>query len=808
MNTILSEIVDRLKAGNFNLSVEDLQTISISVQRLLEMDNTEIAQDGPMIDELVDLITIGNITYNYTDRDNLPIEDGCYDILVAKLLNISPDRFTPGAIPIQPDTSAKYQGGLDKDEPEIIKPFIVMKDEEMQKFKDAIYPEILTMNKKFDPRANLERPFITRDTDSQYITKRLRTVSHNYPNLVGTLEKCKFVTNKQAEDVGVLDAPNVKVLERDFFAPLLTEGIINDTFPIQMIGTLKYDGVSIEADVNTEIISARTRGDTDYNLASDLTPILGGYKFPNAVPLDEPIGMKFEAIILHHDLMRLNKMFGTSYINGRTAIIGILGSSDARKYRDFITLVPLQADFGPDVEPPDRITEIEFLNKYYANREYLRWVMFSDCFTKLLFNIKRYVEEAEFFRSWTMFMFDGVVVEFLDKDLRKILGRKNSINKYAMAIKFNPLKRSATFLGYTYTIGSNGAITPMIHYTPVEFLGSIHTKSTGSSYARFKELNLYIGDIIEVTYMNDVMPYVSKPDIEHNRQNHNRPQSASEMFPTHCPCCGTTLVESSNGKSMLCPNDDCDERITRRATSMLKRLGFKDFAESAVEALRIKSFSQLMKFTVDDLEPLGPTNKIKFYEEIQNLRMNPLPDYRIIGALGFVNVAEKKWKQIFQHITLAELYGYIAAGEELPWEDDGSSLLERLTTIPGIGAATAHTIVSGLWSFKRDIQFIIANHLYIESAICSDEDDIKYKIRLSGFRDDELCASLELFPFIDCDPESSVTKDTTILLVPYVGYTSTKVAKAQKYGIPVIAVEQFMEGPSNYIPEITDIVEF
>ena len=39
----------------------------------------------------------------------------------------------------------------------------------------------------------------------------------------------------------------------------------------------------------------------------------------------------------------------------------------------------------------------------------------------------------------------------------------------------------------------------MIHYNPVEFYGTIHTKSSGHSYERFNNLGLRLGDIITVS---------------------------------------------------------------------------------------------------------------------------------------------------------------------------------------------------------------------------------------------------------------------------------------------------------------------
>ena len=806
----LSEIVEEVKHGNFLCAYDNNQVIQSSIMEILNIPDKDVKDNPSKLQDLVDLITIGNITYNYSDSDVLPIDDGMYDLLVVKLQRVDYDKFTPGSIPVDiAKINSTYKAKIDKDD-KIVKPFTIMADDDRRKLDESLYPSILNYTKPFDSRSYLYKPFYV-DDESMYINKRIRDVSHNYPQLVGTLEKCKFVLDSQAKELGVYKEANVKIFERDFMVPLIQQGLINMQQNIQMVGTLKYDGVSIEADVTDKIIAARTRGDTDYNVASDVTPIFEGYTFPNAnqLELDHPIGMKFEAIVRYDDLKRMNEIFGTSYINGRTAIIGILGSSDGWKYRNFITLVPLQVDFG-DGTVVDRVTEIEFLNRYYATREYLRYVTFDSSYHILMFEIKKYVEEAEYFRAWSQFLYDGVVLEFYDQNIRNILGRKNSINQYAMAIKFNPLKRITIFTGFTYTVGQNGVITPMIHYNPIEFMGAIHTKSTGSSYERFSNLNLFIGDEIYVTYVNDVMPYVSSVDSEYNRANHMRRPNIDEMFPTHCPCCGSKLIMSSKGKTVYCPNMECSERKKQRLSNMLAKLDIKDFSDAAVDMIGNKSLYEMMNMSVDDLSVLGPTDSMKFYNQLQNLKINKLPDYRVIGSLGFTNVAAKKWKLIFQHFTLLELFHLYMTTKNTDDHiitHDGNeydSLQDAIANIKGVGPITAQTIVNELPYFERDINYIIQNGMYTQTEIGNRKP--KYKIRFSGFRDATLEATLNRFPFIDCDQDSGVTKDTTILLVMNTADPPTsKVSKAIKYGVPVVSVTEFLENSSKFIPEMNDV---
>ena len=706
MNITIQQILQECQQGNFTIAFVNSSFINEIALKLLDISDQMLTKENIL--ELSNIIRIGNYTYNNTDSDVLPIDDGVYDLLVVKLLRVAPDLFTPGALPVEnKDSNARYK--VDATQPEPIKPITIAPQEFRDWLdKDAIYPNLYYQDTPF----RIYSP--STDTETGYITKRVRDTSHNYPELVGTLKKCKFVTDAQAKEKGVYDNPNVSILERDFFAPLFKAGILKYDQPIPMVATLKYDGVSIEADVNTEVISARTRGDTDLNKASDLTEILGGYKFPNAVELSEPIGMKFEAIVTHDDLKRMNQMYGTTYINGRTAIIGIFGSSQGRKYRDFITLVPLQCSIKGVTW--SRLDEIHFLNKYYANKEYIRYQEFYAPFHGLLFQIKKFVEEAEYMRQYMSFMYDGVVVEFLDNSTRALLGRKNSINQYAMALKFNTLRRLTTFTGYTYTIGQNGQVTPMIHYNPVEFMGAIHTKTTGSSYARMRSLNLYVGDQIEVEYVNDVIPYVHTIRSKANEINHQRPPRIEELFPTHCPCCGAVLLI---GDTATCPNLDCPERKNQRLSNMLSKLGINDFSDAAVKQIGLNSFTQYMNMIPAQLEYLGPTNSVKLYNSLQNLKVNKLEDYRIVGALGFTNIAAKTWKLIFKEISMKDLI-YLSA----------SNLYSRIVSIKGCGEVTANAILVERSYFMEDIKYIFDNNMYIATTGKEDTRSIIIRCRI------------------------------------------------------------------------------
>ena len=228
----------------------------------------------------------------------------------------------------------------------------------------------------------------------------------------------------------------------------------------------------------------------------------------------------------------------------------------------------------------------------------------------------------------------------------------------------------------------------------------------------------------------------------------------------------------------------------------------KDFSDAAVDTLNIASFKQLMNMTTDDFNVLGPNNKYKLYNNLRDGIFNKsIPDYMLIGALGFTNIASKKWKLIFSIYSLKKIFAKYQ--EEKVSGEGFMPLRDMIANIKGVGPATADTIVTEMEFFEEDIQYILDHIPYIETSMGSNE--AKYQIRVTGFRDPTLVAVLNGFADVDCDDSAGVTKNTTILLVPYTGFQSGKVGKATKYGIPIVPIKDFLETPDKWIPTIVEL---
>lgn len=764
MHEKLNKILHSLMSGNLNeLNPINISEVSNETIRLLQrpvLDEYDIMNAGI-------IISISQIVYNNTDRSVLFLDDGVYDLLLEKYKEYN-KNFQVGAPVIRFN-----QDGESVSDSSYIEPMIFI--DNPQEFIDkSLYIKDLTKTPPIDPALYPEN--ISRNS-GRVISKKNINVPHMYPKLVGSLDKCKFTLNKEAMEREVFYDENVKIFERDFLAKHLQMGLIDMNTPFELIAELKYDGISVEADVTNKILSARSRGDANNDIAADLTPIIGGYVFPYApnIPENEAFGMKFEAIMSYVNLDKMGRLRDKFYKNSRNGIIGLFGSSDAYDYRDLITLIPL----ATSIEDIDRVTEIEFLNKYYNSGEYLRYSILKGTYTEILFQVYTFVKEAEVLRNMLPFMYDGVVISYRDPKIIKALGRENSINKYSIAIKFNPLVREAVFTGYTYTIGQDGTVTPMIHYTPVEFYGTIHTKSSGHSYKRFMELGLAIGDIIQVEYTNDVMPYVTKPQVQNNILNPN----PVEIFPENCPYCNSRLVINASGKSIVCPNKNCPERVIAKMANMMSKLNLKDFGEETFRTLGTKSLHQLLNYTFEDLKILGPINAEKLLSRIEEIKNTPMYDYKIMGAIGFTGLATETWRKILNQIPLSDIL-------HLSSED----LFIKLSSIKGIGQKSAEIIIEEREILFEDLQSI----MQLKNIISSFGAKQGLIIRYTGCRPDDQLTEYLTIKGCDARPDAGVTKNTDILVVPYIGFSSSKTSKIGD-NTRIVDIAAFKDNPDMFL---------
>lgn len=765
---------------NFEAVYQSLLKGDLSVMTsgvILDMNNATMGiiecppchRSDMMLHDCEQIILISNLIYNNTDKAMLPLEDETYDKLQVIYKEAFPNSYSIGAPPVNFNQTG--ENILE------VKPKIRLFNPRDFKKKDMMFADTFLQPLSF------KDPVVI---DANPGEQRRRTVQHLHPQLAGTLDKCTWVTVEDARQCNpdLIKDPNVKIFERDFIRKNA------NYLPMQfgIVCMLKYDGVAIEAECTDRIVGARTRGDTSADQTTDVTSIFANYRFPKARCLfgdseddprrNKPVAIQFEAIIDQLALNTINQTLGTNYVNGRTAISGIIGRNDAARFVNFITLVPVDCEMNEM-----KTVRLEFLNTYYASIPCI-YQYFYGTIDEILYGVRRFHQEASMMRPTLPFMYDGIVTEFTDLPIVNMLGRKNSVNQYMMAIKFMPLSKYTRFLGYTFSVGQNGMITPILHYLPVTLMGTTHTKTTGHSYKRFMELGLREGDIIEITYRNDVIPYASKPNIPDNAYNHN-PMIA---FPCTCPECGMPI--EFYGDSAACVNGNCPGRLLARITAMIAKLGIKDISEERVKALGIVSFTDLMTLDTNRVyKAIGEANGNKLIDQINKIITEPIEDYKILGSLGFTSLAHKTWKLILEVLSPSDIVN-------MP--DD--AIYHSLINVKGLGKQTIAVIINERRIFAQDLMYIV-NMSNLILSIGNGPKEGCIRICMTSLRDSDgsIARAISQFTTNFELTDGSVTKKTKMLLVPYNGFSSNKTKSAVKYGIPCVPVGDFLTNVRSYI---------
>ena len=218
----LQFIFDELCKGNLSvLTLEAQQYIANESMRIL--NSNEIYMSGNVKETIKLLCMIGNITYNRTDLTVLPILDEIYDKLI-NLYKLLDKNFQVGSAVVYFKSQAAEI--MEKNKEVIIDPVKFIQHEERDEIRQHYADRIMSFDQ--GNRYTHDEIFGTKSPiwSNGEISKRLHDTKHNHPQLVGTLDKAKFVLDSDAMELDLYDDPATVILERDFFWKHIKEGII------------------------------------------------------------------------------------------------------------------------------------------------------------------------------------------------------------------------------------------------------------------------------------------------------------------------------------------------------------------------------------------------------------------------------------------------------------------------------------------------------------------------------------------------------------------------------------------------------
>lgn len=589
------------------------------------------------------------------------------------------------------------------------------------------------------------------------INKGTINVEHDYETLVGTLSK-----NNTIEQF------------MEWYTKCINKISHHDN--TSLLVTLKYDGNSVVLtyDENGKVSKALTRGKNGKGL--DLTKVFKEY---HELEYLKDCGIKYEVIMKFDNFERLMEEEGISYANPRSIVAGKLDCDDAIKYVPYFELVPLWLKFKDrDIT---RLEEINLLKEEFGT-DYNELVgKYSTHIIKGDYNyIKEQVTEVYEYvisiRESLPFMIDGIVIEFVDEEIRKELGMNTGYPNWATALKFPYMEKESKVVKFDYCLGDSGRITPRVWFEEVEFNGTKHNKQSLQNYDRLNKLNLRVGSDILVQFRNDCLTYIEKLDTENNRILDN-----TEQEEIYCPECGTKAVPNDTGAFVFCPNDDCPGKILGKLQNFLIKMDIKGIKKNMLAAMKdaglvnnIEDLYTMDYSKISNIERMGD----KVAKNIENAIQTKVPyDYEILSAIGITNCSLLTSKDICKTYPLEELI-----------ELNKNELLLKLLEVEGISDITANYIVEGIEKNKDTIKFLLKRkYLKFNSGKQTNNSEI---IVFTGFRDKDLQKRLEAKGY---EFKGSVSKKVTLLVANDINSTSSNIQKAKNYNIRIISKEDFIK---------------
>lgn len=378
---------------------------------------------------------------------------------------------------------------------------------------------------------------------------------------------------------------------------------------------------------------------------------------------------------------------------------------------------------------------------------------------------------------------DGLVFEINDYDLSKSMGATQHHEGCRMALKWADDLYETTLIDIEWQTSRTGLINPVAVFSPVDLDGAITTRATLHNLSYIEDLELGVGDTIQIYRANMVIPKV------HN----NLTRSNTWEYPKTCPTCGyPTEVHNENGsKTLHCTNPACKAKLINRLVNFVSRkcMNIDGLSEETltkfVEWGWIKNLFDIYNLTPHYIElskanGFGTRSVKKLQEAIENSKNVELDHF--IAALSIPGIGTSQAKE------LAKKFKIWAAFDEA---GHGSY---DFSTLDGFGEIANKNIHNWFYNMYQEdrIPQLVRNLHFIDS----NDNEINNSLKGMTF---VITGSLNHFENRDAlkrELESrgakvsgSVSAKTDFLVNNDINSTSSKTKKAMQLNIPIVNEE-------------------
>lgn len=381
---------------------------------------------------------------------------------------------------------------------------------------------------------------------------------------------------------------------------------------------------------------------------------------------------------------------------------------------------------------------------------------------------------------------DGLVLIYDDIEYGQSLGRTAKFPRDSIAFKWADETSRTRLLEIEWSPSRTGLINPVAIFEPVELEGTTVSRASVHNISIMEELELGVGDEIEVYKANMIIPQIAR----------NLTRSGVRDIPAVCPVCGgkTQIRQEGNAKTLYCTNPECQAKHVKAFTLFVSRdaMNIEGLSESTLEKFIARGFIReyadifhldRYRDEIQSMEGFGEKSFQNLEASIEKARTTTLP--RVIYGLGIANIGLANARMICRAFDY-ELDRMLAADQEDLNEISGigdviagafvayfqepvhrrrlADLLKELTIVEEEGAGAPQTLAG--------LTFVITGSV----THFANRSEVKALIESMGGK-----------------VTGSVTSKTDYLINNDVESTSSKNKKARELGIPILSEEEFLE---------------
>lgn len=525
----------------------------------------------------------------------------------------------------------------------------------------------------------------------------------------------------------------------------------------QVIITPKFDGLSLCVNELTD--EAWTRGDGIFGQKSDEHyKLIDNHltKLPEPWPLSGNFEYTYGEVMMPKSVFL--KKYSAEFANPRNLVAGLLNSkepSEILKDLNYIKYggVPTEECIGC------WSTKAELLDDLNAGQDVK--VNYHLC------SIDEINEELllQLFQEWSVeYEIDGLIIEVNWLQDQEKLGRETSSNNpvWARAFKSPKFEQVAEteVTGISWNISKQGLIKPTVHVKPVKLDGVTVSNVTGNNARFVKDMGIGIGAIVKVKRSGMVIPLIT--DVI---------KPVEFQLPYITDSKGEVDYTWNEAGIELVTLYETEEQRFKQTVSFFEILEADNVSEGVIKQLwdaGYQSVKDIVSLTKADLEQIDRFGKRKaeiVYNSIQK-SIQSVPLCKLQHATGIFKGLGSKKLALLEHFTTK------------PSVDD-------VLQIEGFAEISAQSFIDGydkFFDFIKDIPVTIKTTQVVTEGDLSGQSFV-----FTGVRRADLESVIESR---GGKIGSSVSKNTTYLVMREVGSGSSKEKKAIDLGVKIITVEQ------------------